>query len=172
MNRVFIIVSCFFLTAIAAQPPRLELQPNGFDPVEVSIPATPNEKLLELSENWAMEFNRRNDTDGYDISNVTPNSMTIGAFKERSFYYTNRGEAFDHKIKYEMRLIFDSDRYTVTFMVTDIYLDDNVRIEYTIPDYFTSRGKLKEGYEQLESSLEETVNNIVQSHYNFIIDFR
>lgn len=170
MIKHFITACLFFAAAVAAQP-RLELTPAGFAPVDIELPPTTNEKLIELSRNWAMEYNRPR-KERYDITNVTGNSMTISAFKDNAFYYTNRGEEFYHRIRYSIELAFYGDRYTVVFTVVDIYADDDKIIEYKIPDYFNSNGKLKEGYEFIEPSLEATVNSIVGSHYNFIINYR
>jgi len=148
-----------------AQPPRLELTPGGFDVVAVALPAAPAEKLIDLTKVWAFEFNRKED--GFDITNVTANSITISAFKDNAFFYRERGQAFDHKIRYTMEITFNDAGYTVDFKIPEIYSDDRL-IEYTIPDYFTREGKLKEGYGAIERSLEASVNNIVKSHYNFL----
>jgi len=153
----------------AAQPPRMELQQSGFAPVEVPIPAIPAERLLELTQTWANEFNRRED--GFDVTNVTANTITITANKDNAFFYRDRGQAFDHKIRYELQLTFNAGSYTARFVINEIYKDDK-RIEYNIPDYYNSAGRLKEGYEEIERSLEATVNNIVMSHYNFLVNFR
>ncbi|WP_294822514.1 hypothetical protein [uncultured Flavobacterium sp.] len=160
-----------FLSAAAlAQPPKMELKPNGFDPIEVSIPATPNEKLIEITKAWAQEFNRREE--GADITEVTLSSLTVSANKRNGFFYRNRGEAHEHKIRYSMKIAFYENRYTLAFTVNDIYADGDKLIDYKLPDYFTSAGKLKEGYTDLKPSLERTVNDIAASHYNFIINFR
>ena len=161
----------FFITGICtAQPPTMELEPNGFDPVVVNIPLTPNEKLIAVSRDWALEFNRSQR--GADITNVTENSMAITAYKRNAFYYRNRGFVYEFSITYTMLITFDEDSYTLNFKINDIYSDTDSLIESKIPDYFTPAGNLKEGYEALDESLEVTVNDIVKSHYNFIINFR
>jgi hypothetical protein len=157
-----------------AQPPRMELTPNGFDPIEVTIPSTPNEKLIEVTKAWAAEYNKvgRLGDRGYDAIDVTANSITISAFKKNAFYYRERGESFEHKINYSMKITFNQSSYTVAFKVNRIYGDSDVELEYNIPNYFTSAGKLKEGYTGLEESLEVTVNTIVTDHYNFIKNYK
>lgn len=165
-----VLISFLFLFTLAqAQPPRLELSPGGFEPVSIPFPATATEKLIELTQNWAAEFNRRED--GFDATNITANSITITANKDNAFYYRERGEAFDFKIRYTMDVTFTDAGYNLKFSVPEIYADDK-RIDYTLPDYFTSEGRLKEGYEELERSLEATVNNILTAHYNYLIKLR
>jgi len=170
MSKTLLIV-LFILpfACIYAQPPAMELQQNGFEPVVISFPPTPAEKMIEQTQRWAFEFNRREQ--GFDASNISSNTITITAYKKNGFFYRDRGEAFDHDIRYEMRLTFNDGSYTLNFVIKEIY-HNGKRIDYTIPDYFTSSGTLKEGYQELERSLEATVNTIVKSHYNYLLNFR
>lgn len=159
------------LPVVTLAQPSLELEPSGFAPATVSIPTTPNDKLIELTKSWAQEYNKNNKR-GYDITDVTDNSVTITSYKKNAFYYRNKGESFNHSIGYTMKLNFGEGTYTVTFSVDDIYFDNDKLLEYKIPDYFTDVGKLKEGYTGLDTSLEKNVNEIVLSHYNFLLNFR
>ncbi|MGQ2982535.1 hypothetical protein [Flavobacterium sp.] len=164
------LIFLFLSAAALAQPPKMELNPNGFDAIDVSIPATPNEKLIEITKAWATKANQREK--GADVTDVTANSLTVSAYKRDAFFYRDRGETHSHRIRYSMKITFYENRYTVAFTVNDIYMDGDKLVTYKLPDYFTSEGKLKEGYTDLEQSLERTVNDLVTSHYNFIINFR
>ena len=172
----FCFLLIFFCALGQAQPPRLELEPRGFAPVEVQIPATTNEKLIEVTKAWASEYNNRKSTSsnrkGYDVTDVTANALTVHAYKRNAFFYRERGQAFNHSIDYSLRFNFYESYYTVEFAVENIYIDNDKLIESDIPDYFTSSGRLKEGYDELETSLEANANEIVLSHYNFLINFR
>lgn len=169
MKRL-ILLACFLVYSYSnAQPPVIELQPYGFDPIVVTIPDTSNEKLIELSKNWALNYNSE---EGADVTEITQNSMVITALKRNAFYYRNDGVPYDHMIQYTMKLVFSQNSYRLVLTVDDIYNNDDKLIKYKIPDYFNSDGDLKEGYEQIRPSLETTVNNMVKSHYNFLINFR
>ena len=167
MKRLIAIAFLSF-TPIWAQPPQVELSRTGFPAVDVSIPNTPNEKLVDLTKNWALETYKRGN---FDVTDVTDNTVTISAVERRAFFYRNKGEGFDHDIRFDMKFTFSDNRYTVNFTVRQIFAD-GVRIEYAVPDYFTSDGKLKEDYDEVKPSLEATVNKILRSHYNFILNFR
>lgn len=162
------ILPFFFITAVIAAQPQMEMQPYGFDPIKIDAPPMNSEKFIELTQNWAMEYNRREGR--YDITGVSSNTVTVSAYKNRAFYYRNLGEAFEHKIRYSIDLTFNGSTYTLNFKVIDIYSNDKL-LEYKIPDYFKSDGKLKDGYAEIEQSLESTVNEIVRSHYNFLANF-
>jgi hypothetical protein len=169
MQKILFLL-CFFAIASMHAQPRLELEPAGFAPIEISLPPTPNDKLIEVTKAWAKEYNKG--AKGYDFTNVTANSITINAYKKNAFFYRNRGEAFDHSINYTMKITFHENSYTLQFTVTDIFVGTDKLIEYKLPDYFTNEGKLKEGYDDLKPSLEKNVNDIVASHYNFILNYR
>lgn len=170
MIKSLSLLCLFAITAVNAQPPILELTPRGFEPTQAEIPATPNEKLIEVSRAWATEVNRRQK--GFDITEVTDNAMTISAFRKNAFFIRNKGEMFEYAIRYSMKLNFNTTSYTMQFIVTDIYTDVDVLVKYKLPDYFTSDGKLKEGYDNLKPSLERTVNELAISYHNFIVNFR
>lgn len=159
------------ITSCLCAQPSLELTPTGFEPVEVSIPALPNEKLIELTKSWASEVNRKLKSK-YDITDVTENSLTITGYKKNAFLIRNKGETFEYAIGYSMKVSFSQNSYTLRFIVNDIYTNQDRLVQYKIPDYFNSQGELKEGYDQLKPTLEKTVNDLAVSHYNFIMNFR
>lgn len=166
MKKLFL--SVFFISAVMAAQPKMELQPYGFDPVEIDAPSMNSEKFIELTQNWAMEYNRREGR--YDVTGVSNNTITVSAYKKKAFFYRNLGEAFEHKIRYSIDFSFNGSTYTLAFKVIDIYSNDKL-LEYKIPDYFTSDGKFKDGYAEIEQSLESSVNDIIRSHYNFLVNF-
>ena len=170
MHKLLYVFLLVGFTAIA-QPARLEMVAGAFAPVTARIADTPSDKFLDMTRNWAEEFNRRQGS-SYDISGVTENSVTVSAYKKNAFFYRNKGEPFDFRIRYDMKIDFTRTEYTVTFTVKEIYGKNDEVIQSTIGDYYTSDGSLKEGFADVEKSLEATVNNIVTSHYNFIKNFR
>ncbi|MFL9843684.1 hypothetical protein [Flavobacterium rhizosphaerae] len=170
MKFLFCFISVLICGNLLAQPPRVELAPTGFAPIKVSIPATDTKKLVDLSAEWAKAYNKN--VRGADVTDVTENSMKISAYKSNGFFYRERGETFYHKIRYTVELHFYSDHYGLQFTVNDIYADDDVLLDYNLHNYFTSDGKMKEGYTGLKSSIEDTVNDIIQSHYKFITNYR
>ena len=169
MPRLLCLV--MLLPAIAFGQPSLQLEPSGFALVTVSIPTTLNEKLIDLTRAWAQEYNRRN-KQGYDVLDVTDNTLTISSYKKNACYYRDRGESFNLSVNYTMQFTFSENSYTLAFTVTDIFADNDKLLEYKIPDYFTPEGRLKEGYDELDNSLEKNVNDIARSHYNFLVNFR
>jgi len=174
MLKLYSIIFLLAFGIAGAQAPEMKLSAGGFEPVDVSIPATKPEKLVAITKTWALERERRRiDQDkGYDFTNVTENTITVTGFKKNAFYYTNLGEQFEHRIQYTMKFTFYENRYTLLFTITQIYTDNNTPVQSTLADYFKGDGTLKEGFTNLDKSLQSTVNSIVQSHYEALINYR
>ena len=154
----------FAIGALSAQN-TLEMMPRGFAPISMSAPNKPLEKLIESATAWAPYYNKK----GYDIYDVSANSITIDAWKDNAYFYRNLGERYDYNIKYSLKVVFNSDRtYTLTFAVKDIYAKE-VLVKTTVADFFTPEGKLKEDFLDVKPSLENTANKIVKSFAEFLV---
>ena len=60
---------------------------------------------------------------------------------------------------------------SIKITLPELFTNGGKPIQYTLPDYFAD-GKLKDGYEGLQKSLEENLNRIVRSYYNFIVNYK
>lgn len=160
----FLQIALFFCVAISSAQVKLELTPEGFTSIEVELPKKSFDKIIELSKSWALIYNKK----GADVYDVTQNALSIGALNEYAYYYWNLGEKYNYNIKYIMTLKFkENDKYALTFKVNEI-LTDNVLTKTTTADFFTAEGNVKQEYEDSKTSLENTVNKIVNSYVEFI----
>ena len=138
---------------------------NGVDPnpTQGKIPAMTDERFIELTQNWIQEFSRGE----FEITELTPNSMTIDAFRDNAFIYRNKGETFHHKIKYRMKVQKTGNTYTAGFQIAEIYAN-KVLLKSLISDYFLSNGNPKEGFEEVKPSLENSINIILNSYDRYL----
>lgn len=147
-----------FSASVFAQT-QTELTPTGFTPVTIARPETSNEKLIEITRSWADVYNKIK----YDVYNVTVSSVTVDGFKENAFFYRNRGEVFKYSILYSLEIRFGEKSCSLQFSVKQIFAD-RTEIKSTITDYFTPEGTMKEGFENVKVSVEDTANKIIQSY--------
>lgn len=152
------------ISTAAITEAKLEMTPKGFLPLEIKTPNKTLDRLMELSKSWAPYYNK----EGYDVSEVTENSLTIEARSENAYYYYNVGVKYNCDIRYSMKIAFKEDKtYTLTFSVKEIYAE-NVLTKTTTADFFTADGKLKNDFKDAKPSLEKTANSIVKSYRTFI----
>lgn len=142
----------------------MEMTPNGFLPLSFKTPAKPLEKLIELSKSWAPFYNK----DGYDVSEVTENSITVTALKLTACYYYNLGVRYDYNIRYTLKIVFNKDKtYTLTFNPKEFYANE-VLTKTTISDFFLPDGRFKDDFKDVKPSLEITAERIVKSYIGYI----
>ncbi len=162
--KYFLPIMLFFCSAVGSAQPKLELTPQGFQSQEMQTPDRTLDQLLELSKAWASYYNKK----GYDVFNITENSITIEARNINAFYSFNIGVKYNYDIVYTLKIVFEPNRkYTLNLAVKEIYAE-NVLMKTTLADFFTPDGKLKDDYRDAKPSLENTANNIVKSFANFI----
>jgi len=164
MKNHFIALLLLCATSVFAQI-NLELQPQGFPSVTINRPAVPEDKLIETIRNWVATYNEKNQY-GYDISEVSSTGMTIDAHKQNAFYYRNRGELYQHRIRYTMRLDF-GETIKVQFSVKEIYAQKRLTT-LDVADFFLPDGRLKDDYRDAKPSLEKTANSILNNFSEFM----
>ena len=162
MKKLLAVFCCLYCCLIFAQE-KVELTPDGFPTIVMPLPEIPLENLIEGARSWSFFYNK----EGADIYDVTANSLKIDALKEGAFNYYNVGEQFFFTIKYTLAVEFGETTYSMKLSVKEIYQKDKL-IESTIADYFTSDGTMKEGFEEVKPTLENTMNRIILSFANYI----
>lgn len=161
--KLLTVVIVLFSTIGLAQT-KMEMTPQGFAPIEFATPDKPLEKLIEAAKSWAPQYNKK----GYDITEVTANSITIDALREYACFYYNRGERFEFNIRYSLRIVFNENKTcTVAFSANEFYAKQTLT-QTTVADFFTPDGKLKQDFTDVKPSLEYTADKIVTSFINFI----
>ncbi|WP_306350341.1 hypothetical protein [Flavobacterium sp. '19STA2R22 D10 B1'] len=164
--KYFILLTTLFLSHLAVAQPKLTLNPKGFDPIDTPINKSP-ENFIKQTKEWVSGYYRGE----ADIQDLDSRTILITAFNDDAFFYRNLGETYDYKIKYTLKFTLNDNTYTAIFQVKEIYIENKL-IQSKITDYFNSSGKLKEGYQDVKPSLEKTVNSILKSHYNFLVNYR
>lgn len=170
MKLLYAIAILLGTYAAQAQPQKAQITQGVIEVFSSNIPVMKPERFIDITKAWAYAYTRAEG--GYDASNVTGNTITISAFKRNAFRYQNTGETVENKIRYSIEISFTANSYTLKFIVSDIYGENDVLLKYKLPDYYKGDGTLKEGYDGLETSLRATVDDIVQSHYSYLANYK
>ncbi len=160
------IYALFFLMLTISINAQLIVKPTGFNSIAAEKPDKTNEKFIELAKSWAATYNRTVEFP-YEIYNVTATSFEIDAHKPNAFYYRNRGEAYYHRVKYNMKITLDEQTYKVDFAVKEIYTS-NVLTEMNLSTFYAPDGRVKQEYIDAIPSLEKSANAIVRSFVDYM----
>ena len=162
--KILFRITFLLLSCIALAQPKPEMTPSGFAPIEFTTPNRPMEKLIEVAKSWAPYYNKK----GFDVYDVTENSLKIDGFRTNAYFYRSLGETYSYNIKYTLAVVFNANKtYTVTFALKESYAKEAL-VKTTVADFFTPDGKLKDDFIEVKPSLERTVETIIKSFTNFI----
>lgn len=154
----------FFCVTSAFSQIEPEMTPEGFAPMVFETPQKTNDKLIEAFKSWAPTYNKK----GYDIYDVTENGLSIDAWKTNAYFYRHLGERYNYNIRYTLKVVFNPDKtYTQTFYLKEVYAKE-ILVKTQLTDFYTPDGKLKEDFEEVKTTLENTVSKIFKSVSSFI----
>ena len=157
-------ITCLFWITFCSSQTNLELTPQGFASLEFKTPDRPVDELFRGSKSWAPYYNKK----GYDIFDVTENSLKIEARIANAFYSYNVGVKYNYDIVYTMKVVFGTDKkYSLSISVKEIYAE-NVLLKTTVADFFTEDGRLKDDFRDSKPALEKTINKVVKSFTGYI----
>lgn len=143
---------------------------NGTLPdIDAKLPNVDTKKFKDLTKAWITEVQRSGET--LEVSNISSGSLTISGYKRNAFYYRERGETHWQNAKVVMQVSFTSTLMTIKITLPELYTKEGTPLKFTLP-YYYANGKLKEGYDGLETSLEENLTKVVRSYYNFIVNYQ
>ncbi len=165
MKNCYLAILLLLFASASAQI-KLELTPQGFPSTTIPRPQVIDDRLIEAVKNWVATYNEKNEY-GYDVSDVSSSGMTIEAYKRNAFYYTNKGEVFQHRIRYRMRLEFANQTIKTQFSVIEIYAQKNL-LKLKTSEFFLPDGRLKDDYRDAKPSLEKTANAILNNFADFM----
>jgi len=163
MKKLFFLL--LFSPAIFAQ--QLTLTATGFEPVSFPRPVMTDDKIVEAVKSWADAYNKRE----HDVFNVTSNSLEVDAMKDNAFFYHNLGELYSYNIKYNLKISFDAKQVWVAFGVKEIYTKQTL-LKTTVADFFDPDGRLKEDFDEVKPSLEETADKVVSALAKYLRDYQ
>lgn len=164
MKNIYFLLMLLWFPATAQAP--LTLTPQGFEPVEIQRPDRPLDRIQEHIRAWLADYNKYNEW-GYDVYGASAESVHIDAYKDNAFYYQNKGETFQHRIKYTIVLEIREHTISYRFSVKEIYADKKL-LNLTVAKLFNSEGQLKSDYREAKPSLEKTANDILSSFASYM----
>lgn len=164
--KVFLLL---LFSAVCFAQPTVTINNGTIPDIEARLPNVDAKKFTDLTKAWITEVQRSGET--LEVSNISSGSLTISGYKRNTFYYRERGETHWQDAKVVMQVSYSNTAMTIKITLPELYTKEGNLLKYTLPDYYAN-GKLKDGYDGLETSLQENLNKIVRSYYNFIINYQ
>jgi hypothetical protein len=166
MKKVFLAAMYFVVTNVFGQEiPKFELTKDGVQPIIVSIDSFNAQTIYKKTINWVKEnYKNPKEVLKADIENE---SVRIDGFKKNAWFYKSLGMKQEYDMEYSFSIDIKDNKIRLTFTIGQFW-GDNKKTAYDYTTFFKKDGELRGAYKDAKPSLEESMNELVSSLYNYI----
>jgi hypothetical protein len=166
MKKFLLSILLLTTTSLFAQDiPKFELTKDGVQPIVVVIDSFNAQTIYKKTLNWVKE-NYKNPKEALkaDIENET---VRIDGFKKNAWFYKSLGMKQEYDMEYSFLIDIKDNKIRLTFTVGQFWGDDK-KTTYDYTTFFKSSGEIRGAYKDAKPSLEQSMNDLVFSLYNYI----
>ena len=166
MKKIFLPILLFTATVAFSQDlPKLELNRDGVQPIVVNIDSFTVQTLYKKSLNWVQENNKNpKEVLKTDIENET---IRIAGLKNNACYYKSLGIKMSYDLEYLFQIDLKDNKVRLTFIPGQLW-NGNQKVLYDYKSFFKNDGEIRSMYKDAKTSMEQSMNDLVFSLYNFI----
>ncbi len=168
MKNIFIrLFTTLFLTTIYAQDiPKLKLTRIGVEPIVVNVDSLTAKNIYKNALNWVQETYKN--PDEVLKANIENEKIRINGYSRDAWWYKSIGIILYYNIDYTIEISFKDGKYRFEYIVGQFYLKTGQRAQYGYSSFFKKSGEVRKVYISGVSSLEETMNDLSLSFYNYV----
>ena len=166
MKKLFLLSSLFVSGLSYSQElPKFELTKDGVQPIVVNIDSFDGQTLYKKTFNWVQE-NYKNPKEVLK-TNIENETIRIDGFKKSAWFYKSLGIKLEYDMEYSFQVDFKEGKIRLTFTPGQFWAD-NQKALYNYSTFFKSSGELRGAYKDAKPSMEQSMNDLVSSLYNYI----
>jgi hypothetical protein len=167
MKRLILgLISIMSVTLTYSQDiPKLKLSPNGVEPIVVNTDSLKANDMYKKALNWVQE-NYKN-PDKVLKAKIENEKIRIDGYASNAWWYKSLGMKMSYNMEYTIEISFKDGKYKFEYIVGQFYADTQ-RFLGSYKTFYKSSGEIKSVYSDAVPSLEETMNNLSLSFYNYL----
>lgn len=166
MKNLFL--SVFLLTSLfcfSQDIPKFELTKDGVAPIVVNIDSLNAETIYKKTLNWVQEnYKNPKEVLKADIPNE---KIRIDGFKKSAWYIKSLGYKVEYGMEYVFEIEFKENKIRMTYTPGESW-GDTKKVGFTYKNFFKDDGELKNAWKDGKPSLEDSMNELSLSLYNYI----
>lgn len=168
MKKVLIGILVVFLNSVcfAQEIPKLKATVNGIEPIVVEVDGMTASELYEKSINYVKETYKN--PDEVLKAEIKDEKIRFIGFAEEAWFYKAMGIKTFYHMDYSVEISFKDNKYKFEFMVGDFYTTKHAKTVFNYNSFFNKQGEIKKAYTDAPPSMEETINALALSHYNYV----
>ena len=163
-----LLIAVFALTTLfgySQDIPKFELTKDGVSPIIVNIDSMSAEAIYKKTLNWVQESYKT--PKEVLKTNIENEKIRVDGFKKNAWFYKSLGVTNSYDIEYSFEVEFKENKIRLTFTPGQFWAD-NQKVLYDYKTFFKSSGEVKGAYKDAKPSLEQSMNDLTASLYNYI----
>lgn len=169
-NQIILVTVLMLSSLINAQTeiPKLKLSPSGTEPIVVDVEGQSSEQLYKSTLNWIQEVYEN--PDKVLKANIENQKVRLNGYSNHAFNYTSMGMTLNYDMEYTMEIEFKDNKYRLTFTIGQFWGsgDSGGEVAWNYKAFYKKNGDARKAYNNAIPSLEETMNSLNQSLYDYV----
>ena len=163
-----LLITVFVLTSFIGYSqdiPKFELTMDGVSPIIINIDSINAEAIYKKTLNWVQESYKT--PKEVLKTNIENEKIRVDGFKKNAWFYKSLGVTNSYDMEYSFEIEFKDNKIRLTFTPGQFWAN-NQKVLYDYKTFFKNSGEVKGAYKDAKPSLEQSMNALVSSLYNYI----
>ena len=165
MKHLLLTLAASLGTIVFGQNDQFKLTKEGVAPIVVEVEGKTAADLYQSAINWVQTTYKN--PDKVLKAKIENESIRIDGFASNAWWYKSMGIKNYYDMEYSITISFKEGKYRVEITIGDFFTNGQ-KLTYRYPTFFKGDGSVRSSYEDAVPSLEETINNLNNSLYNYI----
>lgn len=153
------------VTTQSQELPKVEISPNGIEPVVVDVPDKTAAEMYQSVKYWIQE-NYKNPSEV--LKGDIPNELIrFDGYSKDIWSYKALGMGYTYDVAYTITLDFKDGKYRYTWQTREFW-SGNTRALYTEASFFKKNGDIRKVYADSKIQYEDYINLVNLSIYEYI----
>ena len=166
-TKLLLSIAILFCTFSYSQDiPKLKLTPNGVEPIIVITDSLKATDLYKKSLNWVQETYKN--PENVLKAKIENEKIRIDGFAKNAWWYKSLGMKQDYNMEYSIEITFRDGKYKFEYLIGQFFIEGGQKVFYDYKTFYKKSGEIRSAYNDAVPSLEETMNNLSLSFYNYV----
>ena len=168
MSKISLFTIAFLISGLAfgQEIPQLKLTREGVEPIIVKADSLTASEIYKNALKWVQESYKN--PDKVLKANIENKKIRIEGFASDAWWYKSLGIKQSYNMEYTIKISFKDDRYRFEHIIGKFYVDGGHKVLYGYKSFFKNSGEVRKVYKDAVPSLEQTMNDLSLSFYNYI----
>ena len=167
MKKIILLLALLSSSIVLAQDiPQLKLTPNGVEPIVVEVDSLTASDIYKKALNWVQETYKN--PDKVLKANITDEKIRVDGFANNAWWWKSLGIKQTMDMAYTVEVSFKDGKYRFEYIPGQFYISSGGKALYTYSAFYKKNGDVRKVYSDAIPSMEETMNDLSQSFYNYV----